>query len=182
MARRKVHEESSAAIAPATLASGSRIPFLKTLGVTLREIGERHAVMRVRVDARHRNFFGGVHGGLLATLVDTVCFFPRPLLPSGRAITTASLSVSYVRAPKVGDVLTARSELLHLGRRTASLTARVEDAAGRLLAHGSATLLMLDAPTGERPPKRRNPRPRKRKPAPDPGRGAARSAGAQRRS
>ncbi len=167
MARRKVHPESSAAIAPATLASGSRIPFLRTLGVTLREIGERHAVMRVRVDARHRNFFGGVHGGLLATLVDTVCFFPRPLLPSGRAMTTASLSVSYVRAPKVGDVLTARSELLHLGRRTASLTARVEDAEGRLLAHGSATLLMLDAPTDDAsaPPRATKPRRRTGLPA-----------------
>jgi len=152
-------------VLPATLASGSRIPFLRTLGVSLTEIGERHAVMRVRVDARHENYFGGVHGGLIATLVDTVCFFPRPLLPSGRAVTTASLSVSYVRAPELGDVLTARSELLHLGRRTASLTARVEDAAGRLLAHGSATLLVLDqaAAAPAAPVTRRRPRPQRRR-------------------
>ncbi len=130
-------------VPPATLESANRIPFLSALGVRLVEIGDRHALMRVEVGPDHRNYFGGVHGGLIATLVDTVCFFPRPLLPSGREVTTASLSVSYVRSPKVGDVLTSRSDLLHLGRRTASLTVRVEDQRGALVAHGTATLLVL---------------------------------------
>ncbi len=131
------------AVPPATLESANRIPFLASLGIRLVEIGERHAVMRVEVGPDHRNYFGGVHGGLIATLVDTVCFFPRPLLPSGREVTTASLAVSYVRAPKVGDALTSRCELVHLGRRTASLTVRVEDQKGALVAHGTATLLVL---------------------------------------
>ena len=131
-------------VTPATLESARRIPFLESLGIELAEIGDAHAVMRVALGERHRNYFGGVHGGLLATLVDTVCFFPRPLLPSGREVTTSSLSVSYVRGARLGDVLTARCELLHLGRRTASLAVRVQDQRGRLLAHGTATLLLLD--------------------------------------
>jgi acyl-CoA thioesterase len=131
---------------PATLESGSRIPFLQTLGIAPVEIGERHAVMRVAVDERHRNYFGGVHGGLLATLVDTVSFFPRPFLPSGREVATTSLNVSFVRAAKVGDTLTARSEVAHLGRRTASLTIRITDQADRLVAHGTASLMFLDMP------------------------------------
>jgi acyl-CoA thioesterase len=134
-------------IPPATLESANRIPFIASLGIRLVEIGDRHALMRVEVGPDHRNYFGGVHGGLIATLVDTVAFFPRPLLPSALAVTTASLSVSYVRAPKIGDVLTARSDLLHLGRRTASLTVRVEDQQGTLVAHGTATLLVLAGPT-----------------------------------
>jgi acyl-coenzyme A thioesterase PaaI-like protein len=46
--------------------------------------------------------------GLLAALADTVCFFPRPLLPSGQAATTVNLNVSYVRPAAVGDRLLAR--------------------------------------------------------------------------
>src|SRR5512146_2011896 len=129
---------------PATVESANAISLLKTLGVHLVEIGDRHALMRVEIDDRQRNYLGGVHGGLIATLIDTVCFFPKPLLPSGREVTTASLAVSYVRAPKVGDVLTSRCDLLHLGRRTASLTVRVEDQHGALVAHGTATLLVLE--------------------------------------
>ncbi len=134
---------------PATLASGNAIPLLRTLGIELTEIGERHALMEVVVEERHGNYFGGAHGGLIATLVDTVCFFPRPLLPSGRLVTTTNLSVTFVRPAQPGDRLIARSELIHLGRRMASLTVRVTDGEGRLVAHGAASLMVLQEPEGE---------------------------------
>ena len=131
---------------PATLESANAIALLQTLGIRLVEIGERSALMEVVVDDRHRNYLGGVHGGLIATLVDTACFFPKPLLPSGQAATTLDLNVSYVRAAVVGDCLSARAELLHLGRRTASLAVRITDQQQRLVAHGTATLLLLPEP------------------------------------
>lgn len=131
---------------PATLESGNAIPLLRTLGIRLTEIGDRHAVMEVDVAEKHSNYFGGVHGGLIATLVDTVCFFPRPFLPSGRLVTTSNLNVNYVRAAAPGDHLVARSELLHLGRRTASLSIRVTKGREELVAHGTATLIVLENP------------------------------------
>jgi acyl-CoA thioesterase len=137
-------------VTPATLESGSRIPLLQTLGIAPAEIGERHAVMRVVVDERHRNYFGGTHGGLVATLADTVSFFPRPFLPSGREVATTQLSVTFVRPSRVGDTLTARADVLHLGRRTASLAIRIADQEGRLIAHGTTSLMFLDdAATGD---------------------------------
>ncbi len=120
------------------------VPLLQTLGIKLTEIGARHAIMEVTVSDIHRNYYGGAHGGLIATLVDTVSFFPKPLIPSGRSVTTTSLNINYVRAATVGDRLIARSELLHLGRRTASLSVRVLDGKDRLIAHGSATLLVIE--------------------------------------
>ena len=133
-----------AGMEPATLESGNRIPLLRTLDIHLTEIGERHAVMEVEVGDIHRNYYGGAHGGLIATLVDTVCFFPKPMLPSGRTVTTTNLNVSYVRAATVGDRLVSRAEIQHLGRRTASLAVRVTNGDGALVAHGTATLMFLD--------------------------------------
>lgn len=130
---------------PVSVESANAISLLKTLGIRLVEIGEDFAVMEVVVDDRHRNYLGGVHGGLIATLVDTVCFFPGPLLPSGQAATTVALNVSYVRPAAVGDRLRARAELVHLGRRTASLSIRVADQQERLIAHGTTTLLLIEA-------------------------------------
>jgi acyl-CoA thioesterase len=54
-----------------------------------------------------------------------------------------------VRAAQVGDHLSARAELLHLGRRTASLSVRVTDGRGRLVAHGTSTLMVLGESAGE---------------------------------
>lgn len=131
-------------IEPATLESGNRIPLLKTLGIQLREIGDSHAVMEVTVSDMHRNYFGGAHGGLLATLVDTVSFFPRPLLPSGTICTTTSLNVGYIRPAALGDRLTARSELVHMGRRTASVKVEVTNQEDKLVAHGVVGLMLLE--------------------------------------
>ena len=131
---------------PATLESGNAIPLLRTLDIALTEIGDRHAVMEVVVAEKHGNYFGGAHGGLIATLVDTVCFFPRPLLPSGRLATTTNLNVNYLRPAQVGDRLIARCDLLQMGRGIASPTVRVVDGAGRLISHGSVTLMVLQEP------------------------------------
>lgn len=131
-------------IEPATLESGNRIPLLQTLGIQLREIGDRHAVMEVTVSDMHRNYFGGAHGGLLATLVDTASFFPRPLLPSGTICTTTSLNVSYIRPAALGDRLTARSELVHMGRRTASVRVEILNQEAKLVAHGIVGLMLLE--------------------------------------
>lgn len=131
-------------IIPATFESGNAIPLLKTLGITVREIGERHAEMTVTVDQRHLNYFGGAHGGLLATLADTVCFFPRPFLPSGLRVATVNLNLNYLRAVAPGTTLVARSEILHLGRSTASLRVTLRETAEKMVvAHGTATLMLL---------------------------------------
>lgn len=129
-------------IDPATLESGSAISMLKTLNIHLKEIGPTFAFMEVTVSDIHKNYFGGAHGGLIAALIDTVSFFPEPLLPSGKPCTTTNLSVTYVRPAAVGDLLTARAELVHLGRRMASVTVTVANQHGKLVAHGTTTLMI----------------------------------------
>jgi acyl-CoA thioesterase len=129
------------------ICSEEDVPFLRTLGIRVKESGERHAVVEVEVGAGHGNYRGGAHGGLVATLVDTVCFFPGPFLPSGVNVATTQLAVAYVRPARVGDHLTARCEVVHLGRRTASLTVRVTRGDGALVAHGTVGLMILQGET-----------------------------------
>ena len=130
---------------PATIESVNAIPLNRTLGIRLTEIGARHAIMELNVDERHLNYYGGLHGGTIAALADTVCFFSAPLLPAGRKVTTVNLNVNYVRAAACGEHLVARSELLHLGRRTVSVALKI-CSGEQLVAHGTATLAVLAEP------------------------------------
>jgi acyl-CoA thioesterase len=134
------------------MARVNTISLLRTLAIRLKEIGEGHAVMEVTVGEIHANYLGGAHGGLIATLADTVSFFPRPLLPSGLICTTTTLNVTYVRPAAIGETLTARAELLHLGRRTASVVCRIVNNEGKLVAHSSATLMVLGQREGKENP------------------------------
>jgi acyl-CoA thioesterase len=119
------------------------VPFLKTLGVSVKEIADTYAEMAVTIDERHLNYMGGAHGGLISALVDTVSFFPRPLIPSGLNLTTVSLNINYVSTAGIGDTLIARSDLLHLGRSTASLSVKIVNQNNKLVAHGTSSLMVL---------------------------------------
>ncbi len=130
-------------IDPATIESCNNMSLLKTLNIRLQEIGDSFAIMEVLVSEIHQNYYGGAHGGLIATLIDTVSFFPRPLLPSGVMCTTVNLTVNYVRPAAVGERLIARSDIVHLGRKTASLTVKIVNEEGKPVAHGTTTLMML---------------------------------------
>ncbi len=119
------------------------IPLLQTLDISLTESGDRHAVMEVTVSEKHANYYGGAHGGLLASLADTVCFFPKPLIPSGLLVTTVNLNLNYMRPVDIGERLRARADLLRLGRRTANLNVSIVNEAGKQVVHGSAVLMIV---------------------------------------
>ena len=71
------------AIEPATPESINKIALLQTLGIQLQEIGERHAVMCVTVDDRHRNYLGGATAACWQRWWTPPRFFPAPCSPPG---------------------------------------------------------------------------------------------------
>lgn len=89
------------------------------------------------------NLAGGVHGGFFATLLDsamTLAAISR--LPADRTGTTLGLTVHFVRAvPTDGRRLTVTGRTVHTGRTVISTEGEVRDDQGRLVAHGSATVL-----------------------------------------
>ena len=92
---------------------------------------------------KHANFFGGAHGGLLATLADTACFFSQPLIPAGKTVATVNLNLNYMRPANMGDRLRARAEIVRLGRQTANLDIRITNDAGKELVQGTAVLMIV---------------------------------------
>jgi hypothetical protein len=72
--------------------------------------------------------------------------------PPGTVITTSELAMNYLRpATLFSGLLRARSSVIHLGRSFALSEVYIEDAEGRLLAHGTARNLMISLPVPEEP-------------------------------
>jgi uncharacterized protein (TIGR00369 family) len=96
-------------------------------------------------DERFANPMGTVHGGIIATLLDSAlgCAV-QSVLPDGAAYTTLSLEVKYLRAVPVdaGELL-ATGTVVHAGRRQATAEARLTDESGRLLATATTTCIVL---------------------------------------
>jgi uncharacterized protein (TIGR00369 family) len=97
---------------------------------------------------RFANPMGGVHGGIIATLLDSAlgCAV-QTVLPDQTGYTTLSLEVKYLRPVAVdAGPLTATGTVVHAGRRQATAEGTLIDDAGRLLASATCTCLVMGPP------------------------------------
>lgn len=123
-------------------------PISGTLNFLLVEAGHGRAVFQGRPLFEHYNPLGTVHGGWIATLLDSaVGCAVHTLLPPGRGYTTVELKVNYVRA--VTDrvpLVRAIGDVIHGGKTIATAQGRLIGPDGTLFAHASTTCLVFDAP------------------------------------
>ena len=120
-------------------------PIMRLMGFRLAQVGEGLAVFECEPGEQHYNPIGVVHGGLAMTLLDSAmgcCVHTR--LPANTGYTTLEAKVNLVRAitTKSGTIR-ATGKVIHLGGKTATAEGRLEDAAGKLLAHGTTTCIIL---------------------------------------
>lgn len=90
------------------------------------------------------NAGGAVHGGILATLIDSAMgsLVNRSLPPEKYAVTT-ELKVNYLR-PGRGERLRAEASFLHRGQTLVVLEGSVYDERNKRLAHGTGTFIVLN--------------------------------------
>lgn len=121
-------------------------PIMHLVGQTLEEVEEGRVVMRLHIGEYHYNPIGTVHGGIIATLLDSVvgCAI-HTTLPKGRAYTTLELKTNFLRGVTVDlGTVAAEGRVVHVGRRSAVAEGKVYDAAGKLYATATTTCLVFD--------------------------------------
>jgi uncharacterized protein (TIGR00369 family) len=123
-------------------------PIGETMDFLPVEIEPGRAVFQGRPMLRHYNPIGTVHGGWIATLLDScVSCAVHSSLPAGKAYTTAELKVNFVRAVTTTvPLLRAIGNVIHVGGRMATADGRLVGPDGKLYAHASATCFIFDAP------------------------------------
>ncbi len=125
-------------------------PIAQTVDFRLVEVEPGEVVWEGLPKPAYFNPLGGVHGGWIATLLDS-CMgcAAHTTLPAGSPYTTIDLKVNYVRAvsPRVG-LLRAEGKVLHGGRKLISTEGRLVDRDGKLYAHGVSACMVLERPNG----------------------------------
>jgi uncharacterized protein (TIGR00369 family) len=125
-------------------------PAAALLGMQLDEVGKGRTVFSMLADEMHENPMGTMHGGIVATLVDSAmgCAVSS-ILPADCGFTTLELKTNYVRAitQATGRVY-AEGMVVHSGGRVATTEARVHDDSGALYAHATSTCLIIAAKRG----------------------------------
>ncbi|MGA4507508.1 PaaI family thioesterase [Propionibacteriaceae bacterium G1746] len=102
-------------------------------------------------DQRHANVGGTIHGGVMATMLDSVMGgLVIRALPDDRTAVTSSLTVNYLDPGYVGDVLVATGTIRRLGRTTAFVDAtltRQDDDTPLATATGVFAIIVRTSPS-----------------------------------
>jgi uncharacterized protein (TIGR00369 family) len=120
-------------------------PICETLSFGLVEVGDGFAAFEGEPGPHLLNPLGGVHGGWALTLIDSACgCAAHSLLPAGTGYATIETKGNFSR-PIAKDTGRVRAEgrVVSRGRQIISTEAKVLSADGKVLAHGTSTLLVL---------------------------------------
>lgn len=120
-------------------------PIAATLGFEKITFDPGRVTVTLRPAEHHLNPLGTVHGGVLATLLDTACGCAvHTTLDAGTGYTSLDLVTRFLRpVSPVTGLITCEGEVLNRGSRTATAQARIVDEAGRLIAHATSTCLLF---------------------------------------
>jgi uncharacterized protein (TIGR00369 family) len=127
------------------------VPFGKLLGLKLESIRPGSATLSLEIRDELMQNNGIVHGGAIASLIDsTTAFSIIPLLGENERITTVDLTITYLR-PLVSGTMKATAKVLREGGRVIVTSADVFDAAGNLASTALSTYLRFVPSSLQRP-------------------------------
>ena len=131
----------------ALIASGQRPGIAIALDFDLAEVDEGRALFIGTPGLHAYNPIGTVHGGYAATLLDSACGCAvHSRLTATQMYTTLELKVAYHKAITTeSGALRAEGRVVSFGRRAAFAEATLKDAAGRLYASATSTLLVIES-------------------------------------
>lgn len=119
------------------------VPFAKLIGIELEEIESGMATLAIDVREELKQNNGVVHGGAIASLIDTAAAFAIiSVLPPDERATTVDLTISYLK-PLTRGRARAVARVVRAGRRLLVVSAELFDEAGNLAATALTTYLKL---------------------------------------
>lgn len=121
----------------------SKSPFFTLISMELRELDQGLCRMEVVIQEKHLQPFGMVHGGVYSSLVDSAAFWAvYSRIDEDMGMTTVEMKLNYL-APASEGSLIAKGKSIKVGKTICLGEASIEDEKGRLVAHGTATMMVL---------------------------------------
>ena len=118
-------------------------PFPRHLSMQLTSVGPESAELKLEIDPSHFQVYGLVHGGVLATLIDTATYWAVfGNLPEDAGLVNVELKLNYLK-PVTQGPLHARGRCIRSGRTLSYAEASVFNFQGERCAHGTSTLMAL---------------------------------------
>ena len=126
----------------AAIVAINNAPFFKHLSMSVMEIGVGYSVVALDVGKEHMNPFGGVHGGVYASAIDTAAYWSAYCeLPEENGLITIDIKVDFL-APVSDKKIIINGRRIKSGKTIYLTEAKMSDTKGTILAHGTSKLMV----------------------------------------
>jgi uncharacterized protein (TIGR00369 family) len=118
-------------------------PYFSLLSIEIKNIQWGSSLLEMKIEEKHLQPFGAVHGGAIASLIDAAAFWASfPQVENGKGLTTVEVKVNYL-APVQNGRLIAIGKCIKMGKTIGLGEVDVKDERDRLVAHGTATMMVV---------------------------------------
>ncbi len=121
----------------------NRSPYFSLLSMKIKNLERGSSILEVELKEKHLQPFGFVHGGAIASVIDAATFWAVfPQVKDGMGLTTVEIKANFL-APVQKGKLVVKGRCIKIGRTLALGEAYVNGAGGTLIAHGTATMMIV---------------------------------------
>lgn len=126
------------------LTGGFTAPIARTVGFDLVEVDEGRVAFEGVPTPEVYNPLGSVHGGWMATLLDSACgCVVHSMLKPGQTYTTLELKTVFHKTLRAGTPVRAEGRIVQIGRRAGFAEADLKGLDGKLYATATSTCLVM---------------------------------------
>ena len=118
-------------------------PYFNLISMKIDTLEMGRSILEVDVQKKHLQPYGIVHGGVYASLIDAAAFWAAYSTIEGSSMTTVEMKLNYLRPAASGRFI-ARGKSIKTGKTICLSEATVFDDEEKMLAHGTATLMVLN--------------------------------------
>jgi len=119
-------------------------PYYQLLSMVMEDIGVGYSIITLDMESKHLSPYQAIQGGVYSSLIDAAAYWAvYPELDPESGLITLDVTVHHLASIKSGKI-TAKGQRIKVGRTICLTEATIESPEGRILAQGSAKLLVTD--------------------------------------
>ncbi len=120
----------------------------ESFGITVTEVGKDSVTGELKVDERHLRPGNIMNGGVSLVLIETMgsvssCLYIDMDKQNAFGI---QVSANHLSVARPGDILTAKSTAVHIGKTTQIWDVNITNQKGKLVSSGRITMLVTEMP------------------------------------
>jgi len=120
----------------------NKSPYFNLLSIVVKDLNIGYSLLEVDIENRHLNPFGGVHGGVYSSVIDTAAYWAAYCeLDENAGLISLDLNVNFL-APVRSGKLIVKGQRIKTGKTLCIAEAAAFDQEDKMVAHGTSKMMV----------------------------------------